>query len=101
MHPLRRTAGRCRKPSGRGVHAAEALGAVQYFRVESGSVVESTQPVAVIDRLYLVSASGLTPFRPVYEALSRMGFYSLNPDRIRDLQSPDTGELLETPRARR
>jgi predicted ATPase len=50
--------------------------------------------VAVLDRLYLVSASGLTAFRPVYEALSRMGFYSLNPDRIRDLQSPDAGELL-------
>src|ERR1035438_6788911 len=46
------------------VHAPEALGEVQYFRVESGSVVESTQPgpVAVSDRLYLVSASGLTPF---------------------------------------
>jgi predicted ATPase len=79
------------------VHAAEALGEDQYFRIKSGNVVESTQqpgPVAVIDRLYLVSASGLTPFRPVYEALSRMGFYSLNPDRIRELQSPDAGELL-------
>lgn len=78
------------------VHAAEALGEVQYFRIKSGNVVESTQPgpVAVLDRLYLVSASGLTAFRPVYEAFSRMGFYSLNPDRLRDLQSPDAGELL-------
>jgi len=78
------------------VHATGALGEVQYFRIKSGNVVESTQsgPVAVLDRLYLVSASGLTAFRPVYEALSRMGFYSLNPDRIRDLQSPDAGELL-------
>jgi predicted ATPase len=78
------------------VSASEALGEVQYFRVRSGNVVESSQPgpVAVFDRLYLVSASGLTAFRPVYEALSRMGFYSLNPDRIRDLQSPDAGELL-------
>src|ERR1039457_3704904 len=90
-------------PSGEVGYYAFRIGARQYFRVESGSVVESTQPgpVAVIDRLYLVSASGLTPFRPVYEALSRMGFYSLNPDRIRDLQSPDAGELLETARARR
>jgi predicted ATPase len=78
------------------VHPAEALGEVQYFKVRSGNVVESTQPgpVAVLDRLYLVSASGLTAFRPVYEAFSRMGFYSLNPDRLRDLQSPDAGELL-------
>jgi predicted ATPase len=78
------------------VHATGALGEDQYFRIKSGNVIESSQPgpVAVTDRLYLVSASGLTPFRPVYEALSRMGFYSLNPDRIRDLQSPDAGELL-------
>ncbi|MBI4875355.1 MAG: AAA family ATPase [Acidobacteria bacterium] len=78
------------------VHPPEALGEVHYFRIKSGKVVESTQPgpVAVPDRLYLVSASGLTAFRPVYEALSRMGFYNLNPDRIRDLQSPDAGEIL-------
>jgi predicted ATPase len=78
------------------VHAAEALGEVQYFRIKSGEVIESTQPgpVAVLDRLYLVSASGLTAFRPVYEALSRMGFYSLNPDRIRDSHLIDAGELL-------
>jgi predicted ATPase len=78
------------------VRAAEILGEVQYFRVHSGEVLETTQPgpAAAIDRLYLVNASGLSAFRPVYEALSRMGFYSLNPDSIRDLQSPDAGELL-------
>jgi predicted ATPase len=78
------------------IECAEALGGSQYFRVESGMVVENTQPgpAAAIDRLYLVNASGLSAFRPVYEALSRMGFYSLNPDSIRDLQSPDAGELL-------
>ena len=31
---------------------------------------------------------------PIYDGLSRMGFYNLNPDRIRDLQPPDAGELL-------
>ena len=51
-------------------------------------------PAAVTDRLYLVNASGLEEFRPVYEAFSQMGFYSLNPDKIRDLQSPDPGDLL-------
>jgi len=78
------------------IRTAEALGEAQYFRIESGKVVENTQPgpAAALDRLYLVNASGLSAFRPVYEALSRMGFYSLNPDRIRDLQSPDAGELL-------
>jgi predicted ATPase len=78
------------------IHGPEALGEAHYFRVQSGKVVENTQPgpAAALDRLYLVNASGLSTFRPLYEALSRMGFYSLNPDRIRDLQSPDAGELL-------
>jgi predicted ATPase len=78
------------------IHPPEALGEPHYFRVQSGKVIENTQPgpAAALDRLYLVNASGLSAFRPLYEALSRMGFYSLNPDRIRDLQSPDAGELL-------
>ena len=72
------------------------LGECAAFLVKSGEVVESSQPgpAASIDRLYLVSASGLPQFRPIYDALSRMGFYSLNPDRKGDLQSPDAGELL-------
>ncbi len=51
-------------------------------------------PAATRDRLYLVTASGIPEFRTVYDALSGMGFYNLNPDHIRDLQSPDSGELL-------
>ena len=51
-------------------------------------------PAALKDRLYLVNVSGVPKFRPVYDALSRMGFYSLNPDRIRDFQAPGSGELL-------
>ena len=39
--------------------------------------------------------SGLDVFRPLYDALSGMGFYNLNPEAIRDLQSPDPGELLK------
>jgi predicted ATPase len=79
------------------VHDPERLvGGGHYFRIKSGQVEEisETGPVASIDRLYLVSASGIPNFRPVYEALSRMGFYSLNPDKIRELQSPNAGELL-------
>ena len=69
----------------------------EYFRVESGTVTGTSVkvlPAAAIDRLYLVNASGLPEFRPVYEAFSRMGFYSLNPDKIRDLQDPDPGDML-------
>jgi predicted ATPase len=42
----------------------------------------------------MVSASSILEFRPVYDALSRMGFYNLNPDRIREIQPPDAGEIL-------
>jgi predicted ATPase len=47
---------------------------------------------AASDRLYLPDAAA--DFRPVCEALARMGFYSPNADRIKDLQLPDAGELL-------
>jgi predicted ATPase len=47
---------------------------------------------AASDRLHLPDAAA--DFRPVCEALARMGFYSPNPDRIKDLQLPDAGELL-------
>lgn len=68
-----------------------------HYRVESGRVVESTLttgPAASSDRLYLVSASGLDQFRPVFDALSNTGFYNLSPVAIRDLQPPDPGDLL-------
>lgn len=70
---------------------------IHRFRVGPGGLVtdqDQTMPPALSDRLYLVNAGGLVQFRPVYDALSAMGFYNLNPDRIRDLQSPDPGNLL-------
>ena len=51
-------------------------------------------PVASPDRLYLVAASSLPHFRPVYDALVSMGFYNLNPDAMKELQGSDAGELL-------
>ena len=69
----------------------------EYFYVQYGRVVKKSvkvAPAATTDRLYLVNASGLKEFRPVYEAFSQMGFYSLNPDKIRNLQAPDPGDLL-------
>jgi predicted ATPase len=44
--------------------------------------------------LALVAASGLTVFRPVFDALTAMGFYNLNPKLMRDLQKPQDGRLL-------
>ena len=68
-----------------------------YFYVKNGTVTKTNMevaPAAAKDRLYLVNASGLEEFRPVYEAFSRMGFYNLNLDKIKDLQAPDPGDLL-------
>ncbi len=68
-----------------------------YFKVVNGEVTDTSVPVApaaVRDRLYLVNAAGLPEFRPVYDAFSRMGFYNLSPNIIRDLQDPDSGDML-------
>ena len=68
-----------------------------FYQVERGGVVKSQPPIvpaAAPDRLYLVAASGLPEFRPLYDALSHMGFYHFDPDEIKNLQSPDTGEVL-------
>jgi len=78
------------------VHPAEPLAPSASFHVRSGRVSSTVQapPPAQADRLYLVTASGLPEFRGVYDALSRMGFYNLNPDHLRALQKPDQGDLL-------
>lgn len=68
------------------------------YNVESGVVVSCSAkvpPPALSDRLYLVNASGLAEFRPVYDALSRMSFYNLNPKEIGAMQKPDAGTLLK------
>lgn len=68
-----------------------------FYEVESGKVVNTHAkivPAAASDRLFLVAASGLPEFRSLYDILSRMGFYNLNPEAIRDLQTPDAGEVL-------
>ena len=69
-----------------------------FYKVECGVLKSSNfkvAPPASSDRLYLVSAAGLPPFRPLYDALSHMGFYNLNPDVIREPQPPDPGEVLK------
>lgn len=75
-------------------HSGAVLGS---YEVANGKVKESsleTMPPAVPDRLYLVAAAGLPPFRGIYDFLISMGFYNLNPDAMKELQSPDAGELL-------
>lgn len=68
-----------------------------HFHIAKGQVVSCSvenAPEAMKDRLYLVTASGHRQFRKVFDALISMGFYNLNPDAMKELQSPDAGELL-------
>jgi predicted ATPase len=85
------------KHGGYEVQTEECKLGTAYYLVKAGKLISSSvvvAPPAAPDRLYLVNAAGLPEFRPVFDALSRMGFYSLNPERMRDLQPPDPGEIL-------
>lgn len=68
-----------------------------HFRRAEGRLedvsIQGPPPVAA-DRLYLVNAAGWPDFREVFDALLAMGFYNLSPEAMRELQSPDAGELL-------
>ena len=88
----------CRPRGGYAVQTEECRVQEEYFRVDKGTVTKTSMqvaPAAATDRLYLVNASGLPEFRKVYDALSRMGFYNLNLDKIRELQTPDLGDILK------
>ncbi len=68
-----------------------------HYTVKAGEVVStssSSMPAILPDRLMLVAASGLPAFRPVFDALSRIEVYNLNPSQICALQRPDAGDLL-------
>lgn len=70
-----------------------------FFRIERGSLRESSEstfPAVTSDRLALVSVSGLAVFRPVFDALTAMGFYNLNPKLMREPQKPQDGRLLKS-----
>ena len=63
------------------------------YKVAEGQVVASTipnPPACASDRLYLVNTSGLEAFRPLYDALSGMGFSNPNPKALGDLQARPT-----------
>ena len=73
------------------------IGKGPFFRIDKGKLRDSSEttfPSITADRLALVAASGLTAFRPVFDALTAMGFYNLNPKLMRELQKPQDGRLL-------
>jgi predicted ATPase len=68
-----------------------------YFHVESGRVVDasfSPGPASLPDRLFLVAVSGIPEFRPIFDALSGIEVYNLNPREIAAMQKPDPGDIL-------
>jgi predicted ATPase len=68
-----------------------------FYQVREGKVVSSSfspAPVSLPDRLYMVAVSGLPEFRPVFDALSRIEVYNLNPREIAAMQKPDPGDIL-------
>jgi predicted ATPase len=68
-----------------------------HFEVERGALKGSNprlDSAVEPDRLFLTTVSARHEFRPLYDALSNMGFYNLSPARIRDLQDPDPGHVL-------
>jgi predicted ATPase len=74
------------------------MGAGAHFKIERGQLIDSSEPTfpaVTSDRLALVSASGMTAFRPVFDALTAMGFYNLNPKVMREPQKPQDGRLLK------
>lgn len=72
--------------------------AIAAFEVANGQIEKwiskSPAPAAVADRLFLVNASGLPEFRPVFDVLARMTFHNLNPEAMKYPQRPEPGELL-------
>jgi predicted ATPase len=70
---------------------------VAQYVVREGNVDKASKenmPPAADDRLYLVNAAGLPEFRGVYDGLLAMGFYNVNPEVMKELQSPNAKELL-------
>lgn len=67
------------------------------FEVRDGEVSSTlgvALPPASSDRLYLVVTSAFPEFRPVFDGLGALNVYSLSPDAMRRVQTPDTGDLL-------
>lgn len=75
----------------------QTLAAEHFFQVQSGNLIRSSvrpAPATLADRLFLVAASGIPEFRPVFDALSRIEVYNLSPKEIAAMQKPDPGEIL-------
>lgn len=77
----------------------DGIGKGPFYQIDRGTLRDSSEssfPAITSDRLALVAASGLTAFRPVFDALTSMSFYNLNPKLMREPQKPQEGRLLKS-----
>ena len=68
------------------------------FEVADGEFkkeIPGIRPKVSSDRLALFAASATEEFRPVYDFLTSIRFYSIVPSCLRELQDPDPGEYLK------
>ena len=66
-------------------------GAERFFRIENGRCTATSltyPPLADSGSLYLVRASSVREFRPVYGALASMAFYQIDPRSLGGFQAP-------------
>lgn len=93
------------EPQGRGGYRirreecvlSEPDGASRHYRTVDGAVRSSNiarPPVPGPGRFYLSRASLAPEFRPVHDALSRMGFYNFDPQAMRNPRRSDGGDRL-------
>lgn len=76
------------------------LGGLVGYEVNDGTLTQvsadlPTLPRPATDRLFLTAVSGIDQFRGLFDGLGGMGFYSINPAVVRELQPHDKGELLD------
>ncbi len=68
------------------------------FEVRHGKFIKpipGIRPQVAPDRLALYAASATEEFRPVFDFLAAMSFYSVVPVKLRELQDPDPGDRLK------
>lgn len=76
-------------------HAGKEI--VDFFTVRDGTLVESSRQSAGKirpDRLYLVAAGATEVFEPIFDILSHIAVYQLDPAEMKTPQYHDPGEFL-------
>lgn len=74
------------------------MGKSHSFEIQDGKFtteIPGIRPKVAPDRLALFAASATDEFRPVYDFLTSMRFYSIVPVRLKELQEPDPGDFLK------